>query len=239
MGGAHPVAWVVVADTEKVPIDAKGVAIFAIPLAAATIAGWIGDAFAPSLLSDAPLVLIALSPRTRNFVIVAANVSLLPFLAVAVARLLLTDPLFFWFGRRYGDVTLRWAERRFGVAAKWLTWLEKGFKRASWPMVALVPNNWICMLAGATAMNIWVFATLNIGGTVARMWLIWAIGDRFKDPLLEVTGWISDNRWWLTGITIAIVAVSILHSMRTSPRGAIDTPAEILDELEELEEELE
>lgn len=225
------------ASVEPRPIDRKGVALFAVPMTVFTILGWIGDGFAPSLIDEAPLGLVALAPRTRNLVLASPEVGILPFVAVAVGRLLLSDPLFFWFGRRYGDATIRWMERQLGAGATWILWIEKAFKKAGYPMVALMPNNWICILAGATAMNVWAFALLNVGGTLARILLIRSLGDAFADPILGFNDWIGDNRWWLTPLTVILVLVTILHSMRTG-RNPIETPAELAEELEEAAQEV-
>ena len=90
------------AQAEPRPIDTAGVVLFAVPMAILTISGWVGDALAPSLVNDNPLLLIALNPRLRNLVLVSPETSVVPFMAVAIVRLVVSDPVFFWFGRRYG-----------------------------------------------------------------------------------------------------------------------------------------
>src|SRR5262245_58434602 len=83
---------------EHQPLNRAALARFAIPVALLTILGWIGDAFAPSLLSRAPLLLIVCNARLRNLVLVAPTVDAVPFITVAVARLVISDPLFYFFG---------------------------------------------------------------------------------------------------------------------------------------------
>lgn len=212
------------------PLDRNAFVLFAVPMTITTIAAWIGDAFGPTLLVSAPLVLIICNPRLRNLVLAAPMLGAVPFISVAVARLVLTDPFFYWFGRRYGDAAIRWMETKLGPGAMVVLWLERFFARTSYVAVTIVPNQWICLLAGATKMRVWVFVTLNVGGTVARVVAIWMLGDVFSDPILSVNHWIGDHRIQLTLLTFAIVAVGVWRSMRKGEH-VIETPTELAQEI--------
>ena len=143
----------------------------------------------------------------------------MPFILVSAARPLSSiDPFFYWFGYRYGDVTIRWMETKLGPGAAIVLWLERFFARTSYVAVAVLPNQWICLLAGATKMRVWVFAVLNVGGTLARVVAIWWLGDVFADPLLAVNEWIGEHRLQLTAVTFAIVAISVWRTMRKGSR---------------------
>jgi membrane protein DedA with SNARE-associated domain len=216
------------------PLDRNGIILFAIPMAITTILAWVGDAFAPTLLISAPIVLIICNPRLRNLVLCAPTLGAVPFIGVAVARLVITDPFFYWFGRRYGDVAIRWMERKLGPGAAIVLWLERFFARTGPVAVALVPNQWICLLAGATRMRVRVFVVLNVGGTVARVVAIWMLGDVFAEPILSVNRWIGAHRLQLTLLTFAVVAVGIWRSTRKGAR-PIETPAELAEELSDAE----
>jgi membrane protein DedA with SNARE-associated domain len=214
------------------PLDRKAITLFAVPMALLTILGWIGDAFAPSLLNRAPLVLLFCNPRLRNLVLVSPTVDFVPFVLVAVGRLVLSDPLFYWFGRRYGDVAIRWMERKLGPGAGAVLWAEKAYRKAAWPVVALIPNNLVCLLAGATGMP-WVgFAIVNITGTVVRVLGVRLIGDAFADPILSFNAWIGRNRVLLTVITFAITFALVARSARRG-REPLETPETLADELDE------
>jgi membrane protein DedA with SNARE-associated domain len=217
-------------DATARPIDRSGVILFAVPMAVTTILAWIGDAFAPTLLVEAPIVLILCNPRLRNLVLAAPTLGAAPFIAISAARLVLVDPFFYWFGRRYGDVTIRWMEQKLGPGAAIVLWLERFFARTSYVAVALVPNQWICLLAGATRMRVWAFVVLNLGGTIARVVAIWMLGDAFSEPLLAVNDWIGAHRLQLTLITFAIVAVGVWRSVRKGVH-PIETPAELAEDL--------
>ena len=105
----------------------------------------------PTLLDKAPLLLLVCNPRLRNLVLVSPMVDFVPFVVVAVGRLVISDPLFYWFGRRYGDTrSAGWSAGSAGRGAGALG--REAFRKAAWPVVALIPNNIICLLAGATGM---------------------------------------------------------------------------------------
>jgi membrane protein DedA with SNARE-associated domain len=221
------------ADAPEAPrFDARALAWFAIPLAIITIAGYVGDAFAPTLLERAPLLLIVCSARLRNLVLVSPSVDVVPFFVVAVTRLVITDPLFFAFGRRYGDGATRWMEQKVGPAGVApVLWMERMFKRAGWPMIALLPNNWICLFGGAAGIAWTPFLIVNIGGTILRVALVRMLGDAFADPILSFTHWIGENRVWLTAVTIAIVFVTALRAQRAG-RATVESPEALAEELE-------
>lgn len=234
-----------VTDTEHVvrPIDRTGIVLFAVPMALTTILAWTGDALAPALIPNdkdpgvgQAIVLILLNPRLRNLVLVAPTMAAAPFILIAAARLILIDPFFYWFGRRYGDVAIRWMEAKLGPGAKIVLWLEKFFAKTSYVAVALVPNQWICLLAGATRMKVWVFALLNGGGTFARVILIWYLGDAFSDPILSLNNWIGEHRLQLTAITFTLVMIAVWRSTRKGQK-PLESPDDILQELEEARDE--
>jgi membrane protein DedA with SNARE-associated domain len=213
------------------PLDRRAVTLFAIPMALLTILGWIGDAFAPSLLDRAPLALLAFNPRLRNLVLVSPTVDFAPFVVVAAGRLVLSDPLFYWFGRRYGDVSIRWMERKLGPGAGAVLWAERAYRKAAWPVVALIPNNLVCLLAGATGMAWAGFAIVNITGTLARVLAVRLLGEAFADPILAFNAWIGRNRLVLTVITFGITLVLIARSVRRG-RDRLETPEVLAEELD-------
>ena len=203
-------------------------------MAILTILGWIGDAFFATLLNDAPLLLLVCNPRLRNLILVAPETDAIPYVLVASARLLISDPLFYIFGTRYGDVAIRWMERQLGRGAAPVLWFERMFRKAGYVMIAVLPNNWICLLAGATGIAWMPFLIVNVVGTVVRMTLIRVLGDAFSDPILKFNNWIGDNRAWITIITVGIVVITIATSMRKG-RTPLETPTELADELEQAE----
>lgn len=206
--------------------DRQRLALLVVPVVVIAVVSTVGDALSPTLVVAEPLLLTALVPRNRILVLVAPQVDFLPFFAIGMVRLMLTDPLFYLLGRRYGDRAIRWAERRSGSPAS-VRVAEAWFRRAAYPIVAITPNNIICVLAGATGMPPVPFLVANLGGTAVRMVLIWWIGDMFSEPLLDAVGFIGEYRWWFTGSTVLLVAWSLWRGRRSGT-----TPIESLDEAE-------
>jgi len=189
----------------------------------------IGDAISPTLLVEAPLLLEALIPRNRFLVLVAPQVDFWPFFIVGMVRLLLTDPLFYLFGKWYGDAAITWTERRMGAPGS-VRSIERWFRRAAYPIVAIAPNNMICTLAAASGMSVPGFAIANFGGTVVRLVLIWWVGEAFSEPLLDAVDFVARYRWWFTLATIVIVAASVQRARRRDA-SPIETVDEIAEEL--------
>lgn len=210
--------------------DRQQLTLLVVPIVVVQVAGTVADAISPTLLTEEPLLLIALIPRNRFFVLVAPQVDFAPFFVVGMVRLLLTDPLFYVLGRRYGERALRWVEQRSG-SPRTVQTAERWFRRAAYPIVAITPNNVICVLAGATRMPPVPFLVTNFGGTIVRLVLIWWVGSVFSEPLLDVVDFVGDYRWWFTGATVAIVVFSVWRGRR-SGRSPIESVDEVEAELE-------
>ena len=129
----------------------------------------------------------------------------------------------------YGDAAITWTERRMGAPGS-VRALERGFRRAAYPIVVITPNNIICTLAGATGMSVPGFVIANFGGTALRLVLIWWLGDVFSEPLLDVVDFVGRYRLWFTLATIVIVVVSVRRARRRH-ESTIETIDEIAEDL--------
>jgi membrane protein DedA with SNARE-associated domain len=194
------------------------------------IAAWIGDAFAAQWVDRHPLWLIALNARNRNLVLVTNNLDAWSYYLVASIRLLLSDPLFYVLGFFYGDRAVAWMERRSstfgGIIRSW----EDLFRRASYPLVFIAPNNFVCLFAGSAGMRPGVFAALNVSGTFARLYLIRRVGEAFSSPIDSILGFIQDYRLPLTALGIAVVAFTIMNDRRAG-KGDLKALTHIEDDL--------
>ena len=212
--------------------------LFLIPITVLAVAGIVANAIFPTLVADAPALVPALTTRADRLLLVVPLVPGEVFLTVALIRELIGDPLFYLFGRRYGDVGIRWIERRSGPDARWLGTVERLFRRAAYVVVAVWPINIVCLLAGATKMRPLAFFSLNITGTIVRIGLIFWLGDLLEAPLRDIASFITRYQWYLTPITFLLVAVSLWRQGRRG-RSPVETVDELQAELADAELELE
>ena len=182
-----------------------------------------------TLHEDHPLLLIALSSINRYLILVSGELDALSYYGVGTMRLLVSDPLFFLLGYWYGDRALEWMDARAPNYGPMLRRFQRLFGRAAWPLVAIAPNNFICLFAGAAGMRVSVFFAVNLAGTLGRLYLIRVLGDAFSSPIDEVREFITEYRWWFLGLSAVAVAWSL--------RNEFSTGGEI-DQLRHLDEEL-
>ena len=212
--------------------------LFLIPVTILAIAGIVANAILPTLIAEVPVLVPALTTRADRLLLVAPLLPGEVFLSVALLRELIGDPLFYLFGRRYGDVGIRWLEQRSGPDSRWLRTVERLFRRASYVVVAVWPINIVCVLAGATKMRPLAFFSLNITGTLVRVGLIFVIGEVLADPIRSIVSFITDYQWYLTGITFTLVAVSLVRQ-GFKGRGAVESVDDLQHELADAEADLE
>ena len=202
------------------------------------VAGYVGDALAPTLVDTHPLVLMLLNPRVRNLVLITNQLETTTYYVVGTLRLMLSDPLFYLVGFFYGDAAVRWIERKAPTYGDLLRRVEKYFGRASYPMVAIAPNSYICLFAGAAGMPLAAFFTLNFMGTVVRLYLIRRFGVAFESPIDWVLEFIARYRIPLLVITVGLVVFSIWSEQRQG-RSRVQALGHLEEELEDAEREIE
>jgi membrane protein DedA with SNARE-associated domain len=188
--------------------------IIAVPIAVMVVCRMIGDAAAPSLVDTHPLWLLALSPRTRNMVLVTNQLDAWTYYPVALARLVASDPLFFLLGYWYGDAAITWMEKRTRTWGSTLRSAEGWFAKASYPIVFAAPNEYVCLFAGAAGMPVAAFLVLNISGTLFRLYLVRRFGDAFDGPIDGIVEWIGDHRAPVLVVTIGLAVGSFLLEAR-------------------------
>ena len=211
--------------------------LFLIPVTILAVAGIVANAILPTLIAEVPALVPALTTRADRLLLVAPLLPGEVFLSVALVRELIGDPLFYLFGRRYGDVGIRWLEQRSGPDSRWLRTVERLFRRASYVVVAVWPINVVCVLAGATKMRPLAFFSLNITGTLVRVGLIFVIGELLASPIRSIVSFVTDYQWYFTGVTFTLVAVSLVVQGRRG-RGPVQSVDELQHDLAFAEAEL-
>ncbi len=199
---------------QRPPPSRRTLALIVGPILAVVVVGTLGNMFHPALLRDHPLWLVAMEPRNRFLLLVAAEVDFVPFLVVATVRRLISDPLFFLLGYLYGTAGVRWIEGRMGDEVGIVRAIEKGFSKASPVMVFLFPGAVVCVLAGATGMSPVVFLALNLAGTVTVVTLLYRFAEVFDGPLGAVNRFYGDNARLLTVLSVVVVAAWVWGQRR-------------------------
>lgn len=187
------------------------------PLIILVAASYLADAIAPSIVNDQPALLIALNSRIRYLVLTVNLLDPVPYFVIGFVRNLLPDPLFFLLGIWYGTAAVRWMEKRTRTMGELMGTVERYFGRFGAPIVFLAPNNFVCLLAGAAKMNVYLFAALNISGTLARLIGIKILGETFEAPIDWALDLISTYRIPLLIISVAAVGFTMWNETR---RGA-------------------
>lgn len=198
------------------------------PIVVITVLGTIASAFTPVLAAKHPLLLITLDARNRMLVL-AREVSLVPFVVVALARRTISDPLFYLLGRYYGEGAVRWLEKK-GGGGSLVTATERFFAKARYPMVFLFPGAIVCALAGQTGMSPASFLVTNIAGTLTSIFMVRAFSATIASPVEGLLGFFNRNLVATTTVSVTLVVLSLVLNRL---QGRMDTS------LDELEAELE
>ena len=204
------------------------------PIVVLTLVGTFADILGPKLVTEHPLAQMFFNPRNRYLLLAAPQVGAIEFFVVGFVRLVLTDPLGFILGRQYGEAALKWAGEKMGDEGRFIGKVESGFGKAAPVIILIAPNLYMCILAGASGMKVRTFAALNITGTIGRLILFRLAGHAFEEQLLSFLDWISRNQKWLIIVSFVVV---VLQTVRARRRGALETPAEIEREIEQIEAE--
>ena len=198
------------------------------PIVGLIIAGYIGDALTTTLADEHPLLLVLLNARSRILVLTTNQLDAFSYYLAAGLRLMAADPLFYLLGRWYGDAMIVWVEKRSKTFGEQVRLYERAFAKAAYPLVFIAPNPYICLFAGASGMRVGSFFTLNITGTVARLYLIRRLGEAFDEPIQAVLRFFSDYRLPLFILSVALVAL-ILWSDRRQGKDEIGSMLDLAE----------
>ena len=138
------------------------------------------------------------------------TVALLVALLAPLPILTVTDPCFYWAGRRYGRMILA----RIGASnPRWDRALAKGeriFSRHAglavfFASVLWLPNEVIYFLAGETRMRFWRFLLLDLAGTLVWIGELVGLGYIIGQPAVNVVKALTPYAIWVVIATILIV----------------------------------
>jgi len=196
-------------------------ALYLVPVLGLMVVGQVTRALWPSLLEAAPWSLLALTSAVSRLLLVQPLVPAALFFAVAITRICVLAPLYYGFGRDYGDAALRWSEEKMGASATMLQRVEHWFRKFAHLLVVCWWSIFVCMLAGATGMRARVFFPLIVLGAVLRVSAIYFVGHWLSGPLGAISGFVGRYALVLTPITIGITALQLWLTRRRRHAAAL------------------
>jgi membrane protein DedA with SNARE-associated domain len=184
------------------------------PIVALIVAAYVGDALTTTWADRHPLLLTLLNARSRILVLTTNQLDAVSYYLAAGLRLLASDPLFYLLGRWYGDAMVVWVEKRSKTFGEQVRLYERAFAKAAYPLVFIAPNPYICLFAGASGMALPSFFTLNIAGTMARLYLIRRLGQTFDEPIQAVLRFFARYRLPLFVFSVGLVVFILWNDRR-------------------------
>lgn len=196
------------------PVSRRRLILLIAPIIALVIANNIGNVLFATLSTENPLLLIALSPPNRNLILASHQVPLAWYMIVGFLRLMAPDFFFYSLGFHYGEKSIAWMERRTPSFGTMMRQLETLFGKAGHVLVVIMPNNPVCLIAGAARMRKSVFWTLNVVGTIGRLIVMWLIGEAFQDTVDSVLQFIQRYRVPILVVSILLVGFNVAREWR-------------------------
>ena len=196
------------------PVSRRHLILLVGPIIALVICSNVGNALFATLSTENPLLLIALSAPNRNLILASHQIPLVAYFVVGFVRLMVPDFFFYALGYHYGDRSTVWMERRTPSFGAMMRQLETVFAKAGHVLVLIMPNNPVCLIAGAARMRRSVFWTLNVVGTIGRLIIMWWIGDVFQSTVDSILEFIQRYRVQLLVVSIGLVAFNLLREWR-------------------------
>jgi membrane protein DedA with SNARE-associated domain len=198
------------------------------PIVALIAGAYVGDALTTTWADRHPLLLLLLNPRNRVLVLVTNQLDAVTYYVAAGLRLVASDPLFYLLGRWYGDAMVVWVEKRSKTFGEQVRLYERAFAKAAYPLVFIAPNSYICLFAGASGMALPSFFTINIAGTLFRLYLIRRVGEAFDAPIKSVLRFFARYRLPLFVFSVGLV-VFILWSDRRQGKDEIGSMLDLAE----------
>jgi membrane protein DedA with SNARE-associated domain len=200
------------------------------PIILNSIYYYAGIPLTPLLLGRNPVLLSALRGTIASMVTAGAfaRVGKVPLALALIAPIpvsMLTDPFFFWAGRRYGRGLINYLSASDPRWRKRAARGERFFKKYGvWTVVAApflpAPSPLFYMAAGEAGMPFLLFIVADLVGSLAYISAIvmagWAIGQ----PAVAVAQTISNYALWIIVATVVLIFAWSFWSAWRSPRDA-------------------
>jgi membrane-associated protein len=198
------------------------------PIVANTIYYYAGLPLTPLLLGRNPVLLSALRGTIASMVAAGGfarvgKASLLLALIGPIPITMMTDPFFFWAGRRYGRGLINYLSASDPRWRKRAARGERFFKKYGvWTIVLApflpAPSPLFYMAAGEAGMPFALFIVADLLGTLAYIGLIVGAGWAIGQPAVTVAQAISNYALWVIVATVVLIVAWSTWSAWRSPR---------------------
>ena len=198
------------------------------PIILNSIYYYAGIPLTPLLLGRNPLLLSALRGTIASMVTAGAfaRVGKVPLVLALIAPIpisMMTDPFFYWAGRRYGRGLInylsandpRWRQR----AARGERFFQKyGVWTVVLAPILPVPSPLFYMAAGEAGMPFLLFIIADLVGTLVYIGLIVGAGWLIGQPAVTVAQTISNYALWVIVATVVLIFAWSFWSAWRAPR---------------------
>lgn len=198
----------------------------------AVVTGWIGAAFAPTLVARHPLLLVLLNSTNRYLILATNQLDSVSFYSAALLRRVVPTIAFFLLGTWYGLRAVNWLEQRDPKGGELVKVVERLFGRYGWWVVAVAPMTITCLLAGAARLRARRLIPLVIVSIAVRLVVLRQLGQAFSGPVDSVVGWIDRYRGPLLVVSVGSVAF-VVWSQRRRRAASIEALAALDDDLDD------
>jgi membrane protein DedA with SNARE-associated domain len=198
------------------------------PIIANTIYYYVGLPLTPLLLGRNPVLLSALRGSIASMVAAGgfARVGKAPLVLALIAPIpisMITDPFFFWAGKRYGRSLLNYLSESDPRWRKRAARGERFFKKYGvWTIVLApflpAPSPLFYMAAGEAGMSFALFIIADLIGTLAYIGLIVGAGWAIGQPAVTVAQTISNYALWVIVAMVVLIVAWSMYSAWHTPR---------------------
>jgi len=200
---------------ELTPEQSRTVRLCLIAIGVLSVGTWTGIAFSPYLVSNYPLLLIAISPPSRHMVLVAPIVGPWWVLLVGGARTLTFTAVAYILGRSLGEPGLVWLDQHAERFARFVRWLEGFFQRWSYLAVFVFPLGAMAAIAGVAKMKPVAFFACAFAGVMFRLSLLVLLAESVREPLMAMIEWIREYQMPATLVCVALVLANQYRKRRS------------------------
>jgi membrane protein DedA with SNARE-associated domain len=198
-------------DSELTPAARR---IYLAVMVVTTAAAALGTALLPMLLVESPALLLLSAADFRNIALVSTQLDLHTVLAVGLPRRIVGMFGSYGLGILYGRSLLGFAARRLPRVGKFVSALERLFRRFPRATLLLWPAYATSIFAGLARLPLRTFVPCMLVGQVGFVVGAYFLGGTISGPIDAVVEFFKRYLWESTAVCATLVALQQLSSYR-------------------------